>query len=132
MAEKNKAELQDALDTAERRIEELEKENAGHKELAENLTTELQQAADALVALRADRGEAASLGLASGGVTPEPGSWLVTLKPGHPTGVYQRAGVEVSRSIPTILPPDCDPAVLTRLEEDRWLTVSEVGEVAAV
>ena len=112
MADKTKAELQDAFDTAEQRIGALE---------TENHTLRKEVAAFAL------GGDASAVP-----EDIEPGSWLVTLREGHPTGVYRRAGIEVSRSSPTVLPPDFDPDGLERLRADRWLAVSEVEDSAAV
>lgn len=45
----------------------------------------------------------------------------VTLKRGHPTGTYRRAGIEFTSSAPVIL-----PEVPEAVAKDSWLTVTEV------
>lgn len=44
----------------------------------------------------------------------------IRLKPGHPTGVYHRAGIEFSISSPTFLEKVPDAVM-----KDFWLIVSE-------
>ena len=47
----------------------------------------------------------------------------VRLKPGHPTGIYHRAGIEFSASAPTVL-----EQVPKAVRKDPWLIVKEVEE----
>lgn len=46
----------------------------------------------------------------------------VRLKPGHPTGVYHRAGLTFSRGEPTLL-----TEVSEAIKNDGWLIVTEVA-----
>jgi len=58
--------------------------------------------------------------------SPEAGhkksAFEVRLKPGHPTGVYRRAGLQFSASAPTILAPEQMQGAITH---DPWLIVTE-------
>ena len=49
----------------------------------------------------------------------------IRLKPGHPTGVYHRAGIEFSISSPTFLEKVPDAVM-----NDAWLIVSEAPDQA--
>lgn len=56
---------------------------------------------------------------------PDPGAvpcYAVHLKPGHPTGVYHRAGLTFCRSEPTLL-----TEVPEEVKNDLWLIVTETA-----